>query len=189
MYRHIACTHVCTLNTYWFLWRLEEGAGPPGTRVTDGCELPGGCWEASSFDRAGSTRNSHVIALLFALTFFYQKVKVKGGILTNALTRENHNLTLMEQRCGGRYSTHWLVSVRQWWSQGLSVMAIRLTQHRDYCLYLRTGRIFSYSELLCQERILLTSWHQQPQPGTLLSALATGQVQGSPQLEKLRDVL
>jgi hypothetical protein len=32
MYIH----HICT----WCLWRSEEGAGSPGTGVSDGCELP-----------------------------------------------------------------------------------------------------------------------------------------------------
>jgi hypothetical protein len=29
----------------WCPGNLEEGIRCPGTRVTDGCELPYGCWE------------------------------------------------------------------------------------------------------------------------------------------------
>lgn len=28
----------------WYPWNPGEGAGYPGTRVIDGCELPCGCW-------------------------------------------------------------------------------------------------------------------------------------------------
>lgn len=73
-------------------------------------------------------------------------MKFKGGILTNAFHRENHNLTLKV----------WWVLLHTLTCFCQTVM-VPGSQHQDYCLYLRTGRIFSYSELLCQERILLTS--------------------------------
>ena len=30
----------------WYPWKPEEGNGYPGTRITDGCELP--CWYCES---------------------------------------------------------------------------------------------------------------------------------------------
>ena len=32
----------------WYLRRSEEGIGSLGIEVTDGTELPGGCWELNS---------------------------------------------------------------------------------------------------------------------------------------------
>ena len=42
-----ACTHVHCVQV-WCPQRPEEGTRSPGTGVTDGCDLPYGCWEPIS---------------------------------------------------------------------------------------------------------------------------------------------
>jgi hypothetical protein len=45
----VFCLHVCLCTMCMQgLWRPEKGAGSCGTGVTDGCELPYGCWELNS---------------------------------------------------------------------------------------------------------------------------------------------
>ena len=44
MYGCFACMYVCTV----WVQRSEEEVGSSGTGVTDGCELPCGCWEPNS---------------------------------------------------------------------------------------------------------------------------------------------
>ena len=43
----------------WCPLRPDEGIGSPGTRVTDSCELPHGCWKSNM----GSLKEQPVLAL------------------------------------------------------------------------------------------------------------------------------
>jgi hypothetical protein len=42
----VSCLHCVSVYKAcaWWLWRPEESTGSPRTGVTDGCELPCGCW-------------------------------------------------------------------------------------------------------------------------------------------------
>lgn len=72
-FMYVYALPVCVYGHYicvWSLQRSQEGIGGPGTRVTNGCEIPCGCWKLD----LGPSQEQQVLSRKIKFMLFARKM-------------------------------------------------------------------------------------------------------------------